>query len=206
MTPNFERDARQTFKAEGIYDNDPDDAGGETFRGISRVYFPDWSGWALIDEIKKTVTPTVEAMRGALQHHQELEAHAKQFYKSRFWNPLRLDEVVDGRIAEELFDQAVNLGEHRAIVHLQESLNALNRDGLSYNDVLVDGDIGDKTLGALREYFRTEKYPEEAAHMLTMLLNVKQGAYYFECMRKSEIKEKYARGWFKRVRITKEAA
>lgn len=206
MTPNFDHDSRPTVIAEGIYDLDRDDPGLETFRGISRVYHPEWAGWPIIDAIKKTITPTVENMRGALQHHQELEALAKDFYRTTYWNPIRLNEVVDGRIAAELFDQAVNLGRSRAIVHLQEALNALNRDGKTYDDVLVDGEIGEKTLYTLREYVRTEKYYEEAVHMLVTVLNIKQGAHYLESMRKSPTKEKYARGWFGRCRVTKEAA
>ena len=31
--------------AEGGYVNDPDDKGGETYKGISRKANPDWNGW-----------------------------------------------------------------------------------------------------------------------------------------------------------------
>ena len=39
--------------AEGGYVNDPDDKGGETYKGISRKANPDWDGWISIDQIKK---------------------------------------------------------------------------------------------------------------------------------------------------------
>ena len=32
---------------EGGYVNDKDDAGGETYRGISRKYNPTWQGWIM---------------------------------------------------------------------------------------------------------------------------------------------------------------
>lgn len=207
MTPNFERDSRPTLAIEGIWDNDPDDAGAETFRGIARAFHPTWPGWKIIDEVKARLSATdKETVTAALRHHRELEQLALDFYRERFWNPLRLDEVVDGRISEELFDQHVNLPPAMPGLHLQQSLNALNRNGEIFADLVEDGQIGPATLAALKKYFAAEKYYEEAVHLLVMMLNVKQGAYYFESMRKSPTKEKYARGWFKRVRIAKEAA
>ena len=44
---------------EGGYVNDKDDAGGETYRGISRKYNPTWQGWTMIDSYKKHYTVAV---------------------------------------------------------------------------------------------------------------------------------------------------
>ena len=38
---------------EGLYSYDPNDPGGETWCGVSRVNNPNWSGWAIIDAHKK---------------------------------------------------------------------------------------------------------------------------------------------------------
>ena len=38
-----------TMGMEGGYANDPQDVGGETFMGVSRVYNPGWYGWTIID-------------------------------------------------------------------------------------------------------------------------------------------------------------
>ena len=38
---------------EGGWVNDPNDIGGETYRGISRKFNPKWNGWSVIDEMKK---------------------------------------------------------------------------------------------------------------------------------------------------------
>ena len=41
-----------TAAYEGGYVDDPEDAGGETYRGISRRYHPSWQGWQIIDTLK----------------------------------------------------------------------------------------------------------------------------------------------------------
>ena len=52
---NFNIEFEKLILAEGGYVNDSDDAGGETYLGISRKNNPNWSGWKLIDSIKKGV-------------------------------------------------------------------------------------------------------------------------------------------------------
>lgn len=45
---------------EGGYVNDKDDAGGETYRGISRKYNPTWQGWTMIDSYKNIILLVVK--------------------------------------------------------------------------------------------------------------------------------------------------
>lgn len=45
---------------EGGYVNDKDDAGGETYRGISRKYNPTWQGWTMIDSYKNIILLAVK--------------------------------------------------------------------------------------------------------------------------------------------------
>lgn len=45
---------------EGGYVNDKDDAGGETYRGISRKYNPTWQGWTMIDLIRNIILLAVK--------------------------------------------------------------------------------------------------------------------------------------------------
>ncbi|MCL2029533.1 MAG: hypothetical protein FWG97_03875 [Deltaproteobacteria bacterium] len=49
---SFDRVYKQTKEFEGGYVDDPLDAGGETFRGISRKNHPKWPGWPLISQAK----------------------------------------------------------------------------------------------------------------------------------------------------------
>lgn len=52
---NFKIALDKVLSREGGYINDPDDKGGETYKGISRKYNPDWKGWRIIDNTKKNI-------------------------------------------------------------------------------------------------------------------------------------------------------
>ncbi|MBW1801582.1 MAG: hypothetical protein JRJ85_12745, partial [Deltaproteobacteria bacterium] len=41
----FDEAFEKTTAIEGGYVFDPDDAGGETYKGISRRFNPSWGGW-----------------------------------------------------------------------------------------------------------------------------------------------------------------
>lgn len=174
----------KTMGHEGGYSNDPNDPGGETYRGISRRYHSAWSGWDLIDSLRRNDIPLDES--GALA------GYVQEFYQDEFWSPLRCGKFPQP-IANELFDTAVNQGLNPAATFFQRSLNVLNRQEKLYENLVVDGLIGGKTQLAFEEL---DKYDQRLC--LTMM-NVLQGAYYMDRMRESEVKEKYARGWFKRV-------
>lgn len=102
----------------------PDDPGGATYAGISRVNHPTWAGWALVD---RGVT------RGA-----RLEALVEEFYLLHFWDPIHGDEIQDQRIATSLLDYAVNVGLRTGVRHLQSLLG-----------VKADGVVGPITIAAL---------------------------------------------------------
>lgn len=50
---NFNEEFKKVILVEGGYVNDPDDAGGETYLGISRRYNPNSKIWNIIDNVKK---------------------------------------------------------------------------------------------------------------------------------------------------------
>ena len=45
---NFNQAFKKVMSAEGGYVNDPDDPGGETYKGVARKMNPRWSGWAIV--------------------------------------------------------------------------------------------------------------------------------------------------------------
>ncbi len=182
---DFNEAFNKTMGHEGGYVNDPDDAGGETYRGIARRYNPQWEGWDLIDDTK----PNIDGV--------QLDPYVRKFYEERYWDVNLLDEFPQS-VANEMFDTGVNMGIGRAAKFLQESLNYLNRNEGLFMDLVVDGDIGPASMNGLMAL-----KPDDEAILLTML-NVCQGRHYMEYMKKSPTQEKYARGWFKRVTITKE--
>lgn len=103
--------------------NDP---GGDTFAGIARKFHGGWPGWALLDNGEPYDSPRLAEL-------------VKNFYFHNFW--LRINgENLPPRIAQQVFDMAVNSGPDDAVKCLQRAIGS----------VLVDGDIGPKTCGAAR--------------------------------------------------------
>ena len=97
------------------------DRGGMTYAGIARNFHPSWQGWKVIDQGE---TPPAELVR--------------QFYRSNFWSPLRLDDVEHQEVASNLFDFGVNAGLSTAAKLAQLVVG-----------VTPDGKVGPKTLAML---------------------------------------------------------
>ena len=174
---------------EGEYSNDKDDPGGETYKGISRNMNKDFEGWKIIDGYKgRKNYPEL------LKTDDKLQSLVMDFYKKNYWDAFEGD-ILDDETGEEMFDQSVNLGIKRAIEHLQRSINILNDRQTLYNDVKVDGIIGDQTTGA---YFKCCDMVKE--EMLVNVMNMFQAKYYIELMEKRNVFEKFV-GLFKRVTI-----
>jgi hypothetical protein len=77
---------------EGGYADDPADAGGETFNGISRRSHPGWPGWALIDEAKAEAGPVkgaalARAIDARFKGDPVMAGLLREFYKTNYWDP-----------------------------------------------------------------------------------------------------------------------
>lgn len=186
----FQTAFNKTMEHEGFVSFDH--YGGETFMGISRVYWPDWEGWEIIDKV------TMDG--GKLSVQTDLPFLVRKFYRQTFWNTFRGDDVaeINKAVAIELFDTAVNLGVHRAVAYLQDALNLLNRNERCYPDMVVDGILGPKTLGNLRIYMTQNPKSEIKETILLNVMNTLQGSEYIRLMRANPLKERF-RGWFNRV-------
>lgn len=170
---------------EGGYVHDPADAGGETYRGISRRYHPDWTGWAVIDASRRAGQGIPDGIL------QDLVA---RHYRIHYWDRFQGDRIQDQGVAGELMDQAVHLGVHRAVSHLQRALNACNDQGRRWADMGVDGELGPRTLAALEA-----ATARGLARTLAVAMNCQQGVYYLERMEARPANERFL-GWFQRVR------
>ena len=115
---NFDDSFDKISIIEGGYVNDPDDAGGETYCGISRRFHPYSKIWTIIDNYKKTYKTTKEINK-ALKQNKEVKKYIKRIYKSEYWDELFLDDVPSQDIADQLFDDAVNRGVKSAIIIAQ---------------------------------------------------------------------------------------
>lgn len=109
----FDIEFEKIILVEGGYSCDPDDAGGETYLGISRKAHPYWGGWKIIDKIKKQYGTKNITKR--LKENDELTYLAKNIYKNDYWNIFELDDIPSQDIAHQMFDTAVNCGASRAI-------------------------------------------------------------------------------------------
>ena len=98
---------------EGGYVNDPDDAGGETYRGIARNFWPHWKGWSIIDNAKGFNFPNCLSLISNLQDA------VIEFYKENFWDKVGGDQIASQTIADNLVDSAVNEGIKPAVKSAQ---------------------------------------------------------------------------------------
>lgn len=133
---NYSIAYNKVIKVEGGYVNDPDDAGGETYMGISRKFNPNAKFWKVIDEIKsKNKNITNKEINVILKKNNTIIGEIKNIYKNKYWDKLYLDSLNSQKVAEELFDTAVNMGVSVAIKILQNSLR-VKTDGKMTNDLI----------------------------------------------------------------------
>lgn len=120
---------------------------------------------------------------------------AVQIYAERYWFQPRFNEVdgLSAKIAEEMFDTGVNMGQGVAGRFLQRALNTLNRRAKDYPDIVVDGAIGRVTLYALSRYLARNGSKGELA--LWRMLNAQQSVRYMEISERDERQEDFQNGW-----------
>jgi len=179
------------LKYEGIYSNDPDDKGGETYRGISRNNFPNWIGWKFIDSAKDS-PQFLEILKANLN----LEILVREFYYENFWLKMNCDVLPD-LIASELFELSVNVGIARTTIILQTALNILNNNQKLYSDIRTDGKFGSQTLATLQTSHSKNNFKR-----VFNVINILQGSFYIELMLNNPVYEKYI-GFFDRVELIK---
>ncbi len=131
----FDKEFDELILAEGGYVNDKDDAGGETYLGISRKNNPKWIGWEVIDEVKNKYG--TKNITSRLKKDTALTNSAKLLYKQNYWDVLELDDILSQDIAHQLFDTCVNCGQTTAIRIAQQvigmSITGKWSDELKYN-------------------------------------------------------------------------
>jgi lysozyme family protein len=129
----------KVLENEGGYSKNPADPGGETFKGISRRFYPKWEGWSIID----------------INHFEpRLDEMVIQFYKEQFWDKLRLSEVSDDFVSSLILNFGVNIGKKQITKKVQRILK-----------VQVDGVIGPITIFKLNQFLKTNR-SEFVYHLL----------------------------------------
>ena len=138
---DFDSAFAMLMKAEGGYNNDAADLGGETYRGVARKFHPYWPGWVEVDICKER-----KNFPANLEQNSELQAAIKDFYRVNFWARCQGELIESQNVAEAVFKFAVLAGVPVCARMVQFIAGAK-----------VDGVIGPKTANALnamnKEYF-----------------------------------------------------
>ena len=102
---NFDEAYRRTCSFEGGWVKDDRDSGKETYKGISRVFNKNWAGWNIVDAYKKKPN-----FPKNLEADKKLQQLVKQCYREKYWTPIWGDRIINQKVANDLYDTAVNMG------------------------------------------------------------------------------------------------
>ena len=141
-TARFERIKQFARGNEGNYSNIAGDTGGETYRGISRVWNPTWQGWVIIDAYKRSVNRPLR--NNELIKNNALEVLISDFYFANFYSVLKCESYKNESVATTVYDYALGVDPNDATKLVQKILNANFGKKLP-----VDGLFGNQTLTAL---------------------------------------------------------
>ncbi len=183
---DFHKAYKLTREFEGGYSNNPADAGGETYKGIARNRQSRWKGWKIVDQLRRQAN-----FPKNLDGNQELQGLVHEMYKKEYWDSMKLDDVKDQPIANEMFDTGVNMGIGRAGIFLQRVLNVANKGEKLYPNLKVDGQVGKVTVAALNSH------PQQ--RNILAALNALKGAQYITICENNPSQEVFFNGWMKRV-------
>jgi len=155
---------------EGGYVNDPDDPGGETYKGVARKIFSKWNGWTTIDILKRQ-----SGFPASLDKNEDLQSAISDFYRVNFWDKINGDQISDQRVASSIFDFAVNAGSGTSSSLAQMVVGAK-----------ADGVIGQNSLKSINDF--------DPEHFLSAF-TVAKIARYVSIVKKRPTSRKYFYGW-----------
>ncbi|MGB4415640.1 MAG: glycosyl hydrolase 108 family protein [Paludibacter sp.] len=170
----FQPALQKVLAHEGGYVNDPDDPGGETYRGVARNMHSKWSGWVRIDMCKNQ-----SGFPANLEKDAELQDEIARFYQINFWDKINGDNIQNQLVANSIFDFSVNAG-----VKTSASLAQL------VVETEADGVIGPQSLEKINAF--------DPDHFLAVFTLAKI-ARYMAIIRKRPASKKYLYGWITRA-------
>lgn len=170
---------------EGGYANNPADKGGETYAGIARNYHPTWSGWAYIDEKKKT---------GTIKNNQKFPAiqdKVDKFYLLAFWEPNKLGEINNQAVAEITLDWLVNSGSNAVRTKGGNTFGIdeiLNRD-FGFN-LPMDSKLDQASINAINKVDSVRLYNAIKKERIN---------FYNELVKNDPTQAVFKKGWMNRI-------
>ena len=167
---NYEHALQWVLKHEGGYVNDPDDPGGETYRGIARKMHSKWDGWVMVDMLKLE-----QSFPANLDRNQDLQIAIAAFYEINFWDKIKGDAINNQSVATSIFDFAVNAGVSTSAMLAQMVVDAKQ-----------DGVIGPETIARINSF--------DPDHFISSFTLAKI-ARYISIVKKRPASKKYFYGW-----------
>ncbi|MGG7768371.1 hypothetical protein PGN90_11055 [Klebsiella aerogenes] len=167
---------------EGGYVDHPNDKGGPTNWGITQA--------------------TARAHGYAGDMRNLTREQALSILEADYWYGPRFDQValVSSAIAAELCDTGVNMGPSVPVKWLQRWLNAFNNQQKLYPDLVADGQIGPRSISALKSYLAARG--KDGEEVMLRALNCSQGQRYLELAEGRTANESFVYGWVKeRVKL-----
>ena len=174
MNSNWQKSFELMLQSEGGFSNDQRDSGnhlpdgreGSTMLGVTQYNWENWIGHEVTQEQMKKLTPE----------------DVKPFYKKKYWDAVRADELPNSGISYLIFDFAVNAGVGRSIKTLQTAVG-----------VASDGWFGPATMAAVEAL--------DPHELIERFSKAKEDFY-----RSLPTFEVFGKGWMNRVADVKEKA
>jgi len=186
-----------SFVNEGGWVNDPNDLGGETYRGIARKFNPQWPGWKYIDSLKNS---------GVIKKNwtdKTADEYAKAFYKSTHWDKMRLDLAKDQDNANQLYDHALSglpraIEKAKAVLKRKFGKPVLENQTMSPSDIVALNEVNQKEFFDEYKNIRSDFFKYSAAQLAA------KDSLYGDIFLKYNKKPKasnavYVNGWLNRV-------
>lgn len=180
----FEDALKLVGLAEGGYSNHPDDKGGETCMGISRVAHPDSEIWKMIDKWKERGNTSPKALTKLAKNDPHFVNLVNGIYRGKYWNVCRCDELPN-LWRYPVFSCGVNCSTKTSIRLLQKVIGTT-----------ADGIYGGKTTAKVRTFpYKEQVFVDKFCDLWSK--------YYDQIVRKYPEQEIFLRGWKNRIEDVK---
>lgn len=185
-------------KNESGYANVKGDAGGMTYRGISRVYNPQWAGWSLIDMF---ISLSGEPKNGFTNDQWDILAN--QFYKTNYWDKLKLDDVQNQDNANQIYDHSLS-GLGRTVSMVKEVLNQKFSQSLGTTTTMDDATVNALNSVSASDFFNEFKKAREDFFKYSANTLSSSDSTYFNLFKRfnsspNSSNEQFLNGWLNRV-------
>jgi lysozyme family protein len=159
----------------GKFTNDPKDSGGPTRWGITQATARAYGYLGAMETLPREVAVSI--------------------YKSRYWYDVKFDKIseLNTVIGIRLMEFGVVAGQATSAKMLQRALNVLNRNGQDFPDLTADGNVGNMTLDALKQYLI--RRGSDGIKVLIGMLVAQQSVYLIERAENKPTNEEYEYGW-----------